>query len=393
MRDGAYIKRLGADLERWRGSGVVSAEQANALLADARDRAEISKSNPAAVAAALGAILFGLGLITFIAANWGLLPKGGQLLAALALIWITFGGVILALERGAGWIGHAFALVGALAIGASVALIGQIYHIEGTPAGLFFIWMIGAGATAIAFRSVPVLILYVILAFAWYVADQPGAGLFGVFIDSERTGSWKDFGLQYLPFWALGAFMGRRWDSGAAMHMSGLALLLWVIAVCGDAVWLDTRPEWLFVGLMIAGAGFVIASIGEYIRNRLGERSGGIALAWGAATMLCGLVVAQFAVREDQPISLEIMFAAAVLALCTWAISWGEAPGRRAVRGLAVAGFTFECIFIYVILFGGLQNTALFLLGGGALLFALAFGLRFLTRKKAPPPAPAEAAP
>jgi uncharacterized membrane protein len=316
------------------------------------------------------------------------------MLSALALIWITFGGTILALERNVVWLGHSFALVGALAVGASITLVGLIYHIEGTPAGLFFLWMLGAGATAIAFRSTPVLILYVILAVIWYMLDRPGVDIIGGFFGDDRDASWKDFGFQYLPFWALGAFLGRRWDSGAAMHLSGVALLIWVLAVFGDAVWWGARPDWLITGLLTAGAGAAIAAGGEYVRHRLGERAGSIALAWGAAIMLVGLIVAQVALHEDysKAIALQMLFAAAALALCTWAISWGETPGRRGARGLAVAGFVFECFYIYVVLFGGLMNSALFLLGGGALLFALAFGLRYLTRKKTPPP-PAEAAP
>jgi uncharacterized membrane protein len=134
---------------------------------------------------------------------------------------------------------------------------------------------------------------------------------------------------------------------------------------------------------MIAGAGALYAAAGEVFRAR-GERAGAIGLAWGAAAVLVGVIAAEFSLWEDKKVGVEMVFAAAVLGMTVWAINWGDAPGRRAVRGLAVALFAFECFYIYAALFQGLLDTSLFLLGGGALLIALASGLRWLTRKQKP---------
>jgi uncharacterized membrane protein len=62
-------------------------------------------------------------------------------------------------------------------------------------------------------------------------------------------------------------------------------------------------------------------------------------------------------------------------------MKWGDAPGRKAVRGFGVALFVFETFYIYVTLFKELLDTSLFLLGGGAVLLALAYGLRKFTAK------------
>ncbi len=102
--------------------------------------------------------------------------------------------------------------------------------------------------------------------------------------------------------------------------------------------------------------------------------------------MLTGLVIAEIALNDDKNLAVQMLFAAAALALSVWAINWGDAPGRKAVRAFAVALFAFECFYIYFSLFGDLQNTAGFLLGAGALLLIVAFALRRLTQK-APPPA------
>ncbi|HVY02583.1 MAG TPA: DUF2157 domain-containing protein [Caulobacterales bacterium] len=383
MRDGAYIKRLAADLERWAGAGAITGAQAGSLLDDARARANLSRANPAAIAAGLGAVLFGLGLITFIAANWGAMAKSARLLSALALMWLIFAGAIAALARKANWIGQALVLAGALSIGAAISLVGQTYHIEGDAAGLFFLWMLGALGAAIAFRSTPALILYVIIAFLWFAS---GREQIEFLFDNGRTApfDWRNYGLAYLPFWFAGAFLARRVDSGAGLHLSGLAALAWLFSLFSDAIWAGAHRSWMIAGLFLAAAGALIGLIAEYARARHGERAAGVVLAWCAAAAFIGLLIAQFDVWDEKVLLSQMGSAAALLALAVWAISWGDEPGRRGVRGFAVALFAFECFYIYTVLFGGLQNTALFLLGGGALLFALAFGLTRLRRKPAP---------
>jgi uncharacterized membrane protein len=381
MRDGAYLKRLEADLARWTAAGRLSGEQSQALLADAHARAAKGQGSFANVAAAMGAVLFGLGLITFVAANWGELPKAARLGVSLLLPWLAFAAAVRAIERAAAGVGQAFALIGALSIGAAIAMIGQTYNIEGSAAGLFLVWSLAVLAASLVFSARPLLILFVILAFLYFVFDRPG-DFFLAHGPSTRP-SLSLFGAYYLALLFAGAFLARRWDSGAAMHLSGLSALVWTVLLFGDAIWLGRDRDWTAAGLMIAGAGALYAAAGEVFRAR-GERAGAIGLAWGAAAVLVGVIAAEFSLWEDKKVGVEMVFAAAVLGMTVWAINWGDAPGRRAVRGLAVALFAFECFYIYAALFQGLLDTSLFLLGGGALLIALASGWRWLTRKQKP---------
>lgn len=389
MLDGGYLKRLEADLTRWRTAGDITETQAAALLADARARAARPRSSFANVAAALGAILFGLGAITFVGANWDALPKLARMAAAFALIWITFLAAVFAEKRGNPMMTQALALIGALAMGGAIAMVGQTYHIEGTPADLMIPWCVGAALTALVFNSRPVIILYVILGFLYFAFSRPE----GFFFDRgpvERA-SIEAFGILYIPIWLVGVLLARRYDSAAAMHLSGLAALCWVVSLFCDAIWLDHDRDWMWAGMMVFAFGAASTALCEYLRVRAGgSRAGAVAVAWSAACAFVGLGIAQFALLENNPLTIQMLYSAAMIALSVWAINWGDAPGRRAVRGFAVALFVFECFYVYVTLFQGLLNTALFLLGGGALLLALAFGLRQLTAK--PPTKPEEAA-
>ena len=56
-------------------------------------------------------------------------------------------------------------------------------------------------------------------------------------------------------------------------------------------------------------------------------------------------------------------------------------PRSEGREVFAVALFVFETFYVYVTLFKEMLDTAFFLLGGGAVLLGLAYGLRRFTAK------------
>src|SRR5919205_440906 len=83
--ESSYRKRLAQDLPRWREHGWVTADGATAILASVED--ERPGMGLSAVIATLGAVLFGVGVIALVAANWELIPRllrFGMLVGALA---------------------------------------------------------------------------------------------------------------------------------------------------------------------------------------------------------------------------------------------------------------------------------------------------------------------
>ncbi len=377
MQEEAYRARLRSDLERWRAKAILSPDQTAAILADLPPPRARARIEGAAVVAMLGAALFGLGLITFVGANWGAMAKGVRFAATLALLWALFGGAIMAIERGARGVGTALAVAGVLAIGAAIALVGQTYHIDGEPAGLFLVWAIGALAGAIAFRSRAVLIAYMLTALGYFTLSGAGGQAQG------GPGLWLfAAALVYAPLWTAGAFLARRWNSGAGLHLSGFALGVWLTRLCWEGLWGAGERNDLAASLLLAAAGAAVALAGEAGRRR-GEGAGAVALAWGAGIALLGAGLAQSALTHSQGPPVWMIAAAAILAVTAWGAAWGDAPGRRGARAAAITGFALECLYIYVTLFSTLLNTALFLLGGGTVLFLLALAWLRLPRREA----------
>ncbi|WP_027254631.1 DUF2157 domain-containing protein [Planktothrix agardhii] len=99
----------------------------------------------------LGSILLGLGVITFVAANWQDWSKELKVILLLSLfIGVNTTGFYLwkqpsdTLEVGRKQrLGQGLLIFGALILGANIALMGQIFHQSGSAYELFLVWGIG----------------------------------------------------------------------------------------------------------------------------------------------------------------------------------------------------------------------------------------------------------
>ena len=121
----------------------------------------------------LGALVAGFGVILFFAANWSDIPRPLRVLLLLsALVALFAAGFVLKEVRGTHPnIGHAFIFLGTVLFGASVFLVGQMYHVNAhDPLGFLF-WAIGALAMAAVVRSGPIAALGILSFFAWMVHE------------------------------------------------------------------------------------------------------------------------------------------------------------------------------------------------------------------------------
>lgn len=167
--DAEFRGRLSTEVNAWTLDGIISAEQAEAILgryevpADGTftDEDPLTDSHAAPNAAAaergtivgraisiigvMGALLVGLGIIIYVAANWDIIPAWVRvtMLVGLTAAINAIGWALLA------WfdyprIGAAMLVVGALAYGAAIHLVAQIYHVPVNHPNLTTAWFLGA---------------------------------------------------------------------------------------------------------------------------------------------------------------------------------------------------------------------------------------------------------
>ena len=164
-----FVSQLREEVEEWQRDGTITAEQGQTILArypaGSPDYEAAHRRQGLVVGLSiLGAVLVGLGVITFFAANWDEIPRGVKLGALVAGVLLSYGAGFLLWQRlGYAAVGIALVLLGCIIYGAGVHLIGQIYHIPVDHPNLTAFWFLGVLPLAYATRSKPVMFLAVIL--------------------------------------------------------------------------------------------------------------------------------------------------------------------------------------------------------------------------------------
>lgn len=177
--DAEFWHRLAAEIGGWEQDGLVSAAQAQAILRryespteptsssgpepgagdsttpsiDAAERTTLV-SRAVSIIGVMGALLVGLGIIIYVAANWDVIPVWARvsMLVALTAVINSAGWLLLA-RFDYPRVGVAMLVVGALAYGAAIHLIAQIYHVPVNHPNLTTAWFLGVLPLAYIARS------------------------------------------------------------------------------------------------------------------------------------------------------------------------------------------------------------------------------------------------
>ena len=164
-----FVSQLRQEVEEWQQDGTISAEQGQAILArypadSVGYEAARRRQGLVVGLSILGAVLVGLGIITFFAANWDEIPRSVKLGALVAGVVLSYGaGFFLWQRLGYTAVGIALVLLGCIIYGAGVHLIGQIYHVPVDHPNLTAFWFLGVLPLAYVTRSKPVMFLAIVL--------------------------------------------------------------------------------------------------------------------------------------------------------------------------------------------------------------------------------------
>lgn len=112
----------------------------------------------------IGAILVGIGIFSFVAANWQAMSKAVKILIIVTAMIASYTGGWFLREK---WhyekTGEALLLLGAIIYGAGIFLIAQMFHIRGNWLDGFILWMIGTIVMAFAAESFSLFYLAIIV--------------------------------------------------------------------------------------------------------------------------------------------------------------------------------------------------------------------------------------
>jgi uncharacterized membrane protein len=422
MNEHGYLKRLRRDLPSWIENGWVTPAGGRAILDHVA-----AAGGPRFLAhalAVLGVLLLGSGVITFFAANWGVIPKAAKLAILFGAMWAAYAVSGHFLRRDAAALGQALLLLGVILFGANISLIAQIYHIDAHYPDGVFIWSAGALLAAGLVPSAPALVLCLVLAALW-------SGMETYAFDAGPH--WPFFAL-----WIPAVWLVHRDASRPARHAALVVLLLWFVntffAVAGFAVgWTRSDLVYLvqvyllsFLSLYILGramawyprfaahtatvsayaafaalSSFCLLTSPEFERAARAPVSGGwIGLTAAAVILVSGLIVwryhdtrlaelpryrrwglvllaialAAFMANLFIPgagvnavtIAFNVMFLAGLV----WLLNTGVDRGERTMVNLAFGFFALWLLMRYFDTFWSLLNRSFFFMTGGAILLA-----------------------
>ncbi len=256
--DDRFRRQLANLLDTWVEQGLIQPAQRDRLREyyQLDSLPQTAASRFTLVLLLLGAVLVGLGVISFVAANWDAIPRWARALGSLALmVGLQVAGLRLR-QQGSPRLGSALLVAGELSLGAAIGLMAQWVQIGGSLAGLFLAWGTGSLAVAYSLFHTPSGVLACLL---FALAGMTDLWQGGIHSALDPLYPWLALGL-LLPLaygcrsrWILALALvnfglalprlAERWES------SGEDLTLWLLlglaVVWGLGVWHQRHGHWL----------------------------------------------------------------------------------------------------------------------------------------------------
>ncbi len=389
--DRRFITQLPAEVAYWQRDGLITDEQARAVL-DRYSRAEAgaaARSRMAAILATLGVVSVGLGVILFLASNWTAIPKEVKLALMVIAVPGAYGaGYWVRYHRRYFRVGTALILLAAILYGASIHLVAQAYHVPVNHPNLVLFWFLGVIPLAFVTRSHSALVLALILLLAavgfrgqvwladWDLIPLVGFPLYmllGLALYSlgtlqrgfegsrvyaapfELVGLLVTFAATYLLAFREWWREYNYWGSNGTSATDGVAIEFWVLFGAAAAVSV----------LSLLAAGFSRYRQGLSWQGMLCEGLMVLALLVGASLVIF------VPLKNDifYPVLFNLLFLIGVVGL----LFLGYARGQELLVNLAVLFFSLQVFARYFEFGFDLLDRSMVFVGAGVILLAGGF--------------------
>ncbi|SDN36921.1 Uncharacterized membrane protein [Fictibacillus solisalsi] len=127
--------------KKWVAENIISEEQYRLIVAKYKDN---HSQRGIGLIPIFASVLIGLGILSFIAANWSGITPPFRLILLIAVLGICYGLGHAFLQKDKEALGQSFIGLGLATFGASLILLGQTYHFVSYDARTFIIWSVPA---------------------------------------------------------------------------------------------------------------------------------------------------------------------------------------------------------------------------------------------------------
>lgn len=414
MNDKAFGKRLAKESARWQQEGWLSAEGRQAILADVATR-QSRLSWPGGLAQ-MGALLLGIGVLSWFAANWDAISKPGKLLLIFLALGSSHAAYGFSMTRELQKLAQGMAVLSVLLFGAAIMLIGQLYHIDAHFPDGIALWAAGGLLTAALLQSQPAMLISLGLAALWTGYEQfeyaqmnwllPGYLLLAALVVQRQGWALAARGCAALLLLWLTGWHAQSWpllDDAPQAHLRLFALQLLALA----GLWAMTQtsrqpcmrtgggtllagvlsgtfaltfpdfvsayneqpvlaPLWL-AGLLASGSLYTMGLLllaRRQVLSPLRRYTGLLLVASFAVLVACTVL---FSYSGSWP---ALLWNAVFLGMMGWMADVGIRGGDRAIINQVFGALLCWLLARYVDAFWTLLDRSLFFMAGGVLLLA-----------------------
>lgn len=226
----SFTKRLKKEMPSWIEQGWVQQENAQQIIDSTGSQSKHSASTAFSI---LGVLLFAVGVISFIASNWGEISKLGKLLILFGVMWGAFAGASWCRNQShITWLAESALLLAVMMFGANIMLIAQIYHIDAHYPNGVMIWSFGALLTSWMMKSRVLFVVSMMLTTLW-----TGMESFGF-----QTFHWPFLIVIALHAWLM---VINKWKVMA--HLLMISFLLWSLFCISSFGWWDEKLHLVYL--------------------------------------------------------------------------------------------------------------------------------------------------
>jgi uncharacterized membrane protein len=354
----------------------------------------------------LGVAMIGLGVLSFVAANWRVLPKEMKIALIAGSYLVSVAGAYLCERRSWKFVSDTLLFLSGFLLLGGLALIAQIFHLQGSTTGLLMTWLLIYGPTFLLARGIAIYTLYEIAALVyinmlyvyypwWRAGTHPSSVsivnpyqplLLLVLLAAAAWWSWSlERHSDRAPESALRAvFVG---GSTRKIFLSNLFILNWFTWICLITEYETALPYVtgvLVIGVLITFSAWMLDAPDLDLQGLLCVGLAGFALTF--QVIWSGWRYHGIPDLAEEQLQLLFRQVASSAALCAYLL-WRIARQRR---NAALAAFLFCAVLArwYFDMFYGFMSKSLFFTLGGALLLLIALACHRWNGKKAASGAP-----
>ncbi len=224
---------LEKELPLWVKEGILTQEGAQTLLVRYQDnKPETASSGKTLnmVFSLLGFALVGLGIISILAYNWDNLGHMERTILAFSCLLIAqlFSMFAKYYKRDDKALLEGSSIFWFLMVGASLAIIGQTYHLGGNVFDFIFIWLLLSFAIMFIMPSSGVAFFQIFLLTVVWILSR-----YNHFLDSFITINWNKETLQWVMLLFFSLWLGYYvWQVKNNKNANATVLLSWALVIC-----------------------------------------------------------------------------------------------------------------------------------------------------------------